>query len=141
MANRFHKIFIDSSVYIAFVDRADKNHSYAVKAIENLARLGFQTYTSNQAIQEAFTAIRIDMGVSVALDFLEAVLESNTEILFPQKTELIKAYRLLRSNREKEITLRETLYAVLMEKKGISRIVTFGYWHNLLGTSAHTPIN
>lgn len=139
MANASHKIFIDSSVYIAFVDRADKNHNYAVKIMENLAGLGFRIYTSSQTIQEAFTAIRIDMGVSVALEFLEVILESSTEILFPQKAEMIKAYRITKSNREKEITLREASCAVLMEKRGINQIATFGYWHHLLGITTYTP--
>lgn len=139
MANKSHKIFIDSSVYNAFIDRGSKDHPAAVKIMENMAKLGFQTYTGSQTVYEAFSALRVDIGISVALEFLEAILESSTEILFPQKADLIKSYRLLKNNREKDITLREALCTVLMERKGVSRIITFGYWHNLLGTIAHTP--
>lgn len=129
------KIFIDSSVLIAFVDRTNINHSKAVKTIENLARLGYQVYTSSQNVNEIYATLARETGISVALEFLQAILQSDIEILFPQKADYITVNRMLRSNRERQLTLKEVLNATLMQRKGISHILTFTYWHNLFGSS------
>lgn len=128
------KIFLDSSVLIAFIDRADANHAKSVKTMENLARLGYQLYTSSQNVNEVYAALARETGVSVALDFLQAMLQSDIELLFPQKADLITAHRMLRSNRDRQLTLREVLNATLMQKKGINQVLTFNYWHNLFGS-------
>lgn len=128
------KIFIDSSILVSFIDRGDNNHGKAVKTMENLARLGYQLYTSYQNIAETYATLSREVGVSVALDFLQASLQSDIEILFPQKADLIAAHRVIRSNRDRQVPLREVLSAILMQKKDISQVLTFNYWHNLFGT-------
>lgn len=134
MAGQSKKIFVDSSVLISFVDRADSNHLKAVKAIESIASLKFQAYTSYQNISESYTALSRETGSSVALDFLKAILQSDMEILFPQKADLISVHRMLQANRDRQINLKEVLNATLMQKRGIASILTFTYWHNLFGS-------
>lgn len=134
MAIQSKKIFIDSSVLIAFIDRADTNHPRSVKALENLAGLGCQLYTSSQNINDVYAALAREIGMSVALDFLQAILQSNIEILFPQKADFITAHRMLQSNKERQLTLREVLNATLMQRRGIVQILTFTYWYNLFGS-------
>lgn len=134
MAIQSRKIFIDSSVLVAFIDRADPNHRKAVQSMENLARLGYQLYTSYQNVVETYVALSREIGQSVALDFLQASLQSDIEILLPQKSDLITIYRMLRSNRDRQIALREAMNANLMQKRGIMQILSFSYWHNLFGT-------
>lgn len=141
MALQSRKIFIDSSVLVPFIDRGDANHHKAVAAIENLARLSYQLYTSAQNINEVYATIAREIGVSVALDFLRSSLQSEMEILFPQKFDLITAHRMLRSNRDRQITLREALNVTLMQKRGIIQILTFTYWHNLMGTTVSNLIS
>ncbi len=130
------KIFIDSSVFIGFIDRADENHPKAVKTMENLARIGYQLFTSSINVSEVYAVLVRETSSLVALEFLQAILQSDIEILFPQKADYITSYRTVRSNREKQLTLKEALNATLMQKKDIFKIVTFAYWHNLLGTMA-----
>lgn len=134
MAIQSRKIFVDSSILVPFVDRGDINHQKAVKSMENLARLHYQLYTSQQNIAETYAALSRETGISVALDFLQAALQSDMEIIFPQKADLITTHRMLRSNRDRQITLREALNATLMQRRGITQILTFTYWHNLFGT-------
>lgn len=135
MATQGRKIFIDSSVLIGFIDRADANHTKAVKTMENIARLGYPLYTSSNNVSEVYAALARETGISVALDFLQAILQSDIEILLPQKADLITAHRMLRSNRERQLTLREVLNATLMQRRGVNQILTFNYWHNLFGSS------
>lgn len=134
MALQSRRVFVDSSIWIPFVDRGDTNHQKSVKSIENLARLAFQLYTSYQNIAETYATLAREVGISVALDFLQAALQSDMEILFPQKADLITAHRVLRSNRDRQITLREAINATLMQKRGITQILTLTFWHNLFGT-------
>lgn len=134
MAFQSRKIFVDSSILVSFIDRGEDNHDKAVKSMENLARLGYQLYTSHQNIVETYSTLSREVGVSVALDFLQASLQSDIEVLFPQKADLIASHRLIRSNRDRQIPLREVLNATLMQKRDISQILTFTYWHNLFGT-------
>ncbi len=134
MATQSRKIFIDTSVLVSFIDRADTNHQKAIKTMDSLAKLGYQLYTSYQNIVETYVTLSRDIGQSVALDFLQASLQSDIEILLPQKADLITIHRMLRSNRDRQIALREAMNATLMQKKGIMQIVSFSYWHNLFGT-------
>lgn len=134
MVLQSRKVFVDSSILVPFVDRGDINHQRSVKSIENLARLHYQLYTSYQNIAETYVTLGREVGISVALDFLQAAIQSDMEIVFPQKADLITAHRMLRSNRDRQITLREALNATLMQKRGITQILTLTYWHNLFGT-------
>lgn len=136
MVVQSRKIFIDSTVLVSFIDRADPNHIIGVHAIETIARLGFQAFTSIQNISDTYSTLTRKVGISVALDFLQAILQSDIEIIFPQKADLVTANRILRANRDRQISLRDALNACLMQKAGIVQVLTFNYWHNLYGTYA-----
>ncbi len=128
------KLFIDSSIFVAFIDRADANHQKATKALENLSLRQFQLYTSLHTITDTYALLTRELGLSLALEFLQSSLQSDIEILFPQKADLITANRILKTNRERQISLREVLNATLMQKRDIGQILTFTYWYNLFGT-------
>lgn len=134
MAIQSKKIFIDSSVFISFIDRGDSNHPKSAKMMENLARLKYQLYTSSNNVSEVYALVSREIGVSVALDFLRSVLNSNIEVCFPQKADLVTAHKVLRTSRDRQLTLREALNATLMQRRGINQILTFNYWHNLFGS-------
>lgn len=134
MSLQSKKIFIDSSIFVGFIDRANSNHTKAVKTMESLAKLGYQLYTSSIIVIDVYAVLSREVGVSVALDFLLASLQSDIEILFPQKADFITANRMLRTNRERQLTLREVLNSTLMQRRGIVQILTFNYWHNLFGS-------
>jgi predicted nucleic acid-binding protein len=132
------KIFIDSSALYAFVDRSDINYQQSGKIIDQLAIQGAQLYTSLSAILEAYAAINSQLGTAVSFEFLQSILESNIEILYPQKADLIAASKLIKSNKNKQVGLKEALTATMMQKKGIYQIFTFSYWHNLLGSDTYS---
>ena len=134
MTTQSRKIFIDSSCLYAFVNRGDPNHLKASKAIEDLASIGYRLYTSPQVVKDSYDLLSRDVGSTVALEFLQTMLETGIEILFPQKADLITSYRILRVNRDRQISLGEALNATLMQKRGIMQILTFTYWNKLFGT-------
>src|SRR3989338_9845602 len=136
MAGTGRKIFIDSSILIAFIDGGNSNHLIASKAIRDLASLGYRLYTSSEVIIESYTLFSNEVGSSVVLEFLQTILQSNLKILFPQKADLITTHRILRVNKDKQIPLNEALNATLMQKRGVFQILTFAHWSNLFGTVA-----
>jgi len=140
MATAGRKIFIDISIFIAFIDRGAPNHLIAAKAIEDLASIGYRLFTSLQVATDSYTLLYRDVGATVAFEFLQTILQTSIEIIFPQKADLITAHRILRVNRDKQISISEALNATLMQKRGIGQILTFSYWHNLFGTNASNLI-
>lgn len=134
MATTAKKVFIESSVLWAFVDRADAHHAAAVKIMETLAKLNYALFTSSQNVTETYTALNMEVGLVVAQEFLQAILGSSIEILFPQKADLITGLKMLKSNRDRQVSLKEILNVTLMQKRGVTQVATFTYWHNLLGT-------
>jgi len=134
MATTSRKIFIDSSILIAFIDRGAPNHLKAAKAIEDLARTGYRPYTSSSVVTDSYVFLSHEVGTTIALEFLQTMLQSSIEILFPQKIDLITAHRILRANRDRQIALSEALNATLMQKRGIVQILTYSYWNKLFGT-------
>ncbi len=131
------KIFIDSTALYAFIDRADANHSLIVKLMEQFSLNRMHLYSSLQSVSDTFHAINNQMGNTVALEFLQAMSETSIEILYPQRAEFVSTIKLMKLNRNKSITIREALISVLMEKKGINQILTFTYWHSLLGSESY----
>ncbi len=140
MATTSRKIFIDSSILIAFIDRGAPNHSKAAKAMEDLASIGYHPYTSTQTVTDSYAQLSRDISTTVALEFLQIMLQSSIEILFPQKADLITAHRILRVNHDRQILLSEALNATLMQKRGIVQILTFSYWNKLFGTNVSTLV-
>lgn len=134
MATASKKVFIESSIFWAFVDRGDANHTQAVRIMDSLAKQNFMLFTSSMNVIETFSAVNMEIGLMVALEFLQAILESNIEILFPQKIDLITSLKLMKSNKDRQVSLKEVINASLMQKRGVSQVVTFKYWHNLFGT-------
>ena len=76
MASTGRKIFVDTSILIAFIDKGDPNHLKASKAMEDMASLGFRLYTSSQVITDAYSLLSRDVGASVALEFLQTMLQT-----------------------------------------------------------------
>lgn len=135
MASVTRKIFIDSSVLTAFIDRGSREHLKASKVIDDAAGLGCRLYTSSQVVSHAYDLLSREVGITVSLEFLQAILQSGIEIIFPQKADLITSHRILKTHRNEKLSFDEALNAALMQKKGIDQVLTFGDWNKLFGTS------
>jgi predicted nucleic acid-binding protein len=131
------KIFVDTSVLYAFVDRADRNHVQAIKTLEMLSVQGVYLYTSFHSISDAAAAVTNQLGTTLGFDFIQAMTETSMEVLYPQKNDFQSAFKLMKFNKDRQITLKQALTAVLMQKRGINEIFTFSFWHNLLGSKSY----
>ncbi|EKD85005.1 MAG: hypothetical protein ACD_38C00107G0001 [uncultured bacterium] len=135
------QVFIDTSLFVSFVDRGDLNHNKTAKIFEYLGKYNFHVYTSNLVIIQVFNRLEKDLGTLISHDFLKTLLQSNIEILHPSEAEFSAAYRFLKINPQQQVSLVDILNARLMEKHNVPAILTFDYWHNLMGITVSRLIN
>lgn len=127
------KIFLDTSILEAFIDRANTNHLKAVGLMNKLAKDNCFVFTSQSVVEETYTILEKRVSSVVAYEFLQALIESHIEVLFPTKAELLSFYKLMLESKDKGITFKMGINGVLMKKFGINYIATFGFWNNLSG--------
>ena len=129
------KIFIGSSLFFAFMDRANLNHAKAIEIVEFLAHQKYQVYTSEIVVFQTFNAIERDLGSTMVTEFLQAILESSIQILYSSEADLLAAYRYIKANPGHQNPLPSIVNANLMQKNDISSILTFDFWPNIMGTT------
>ena len=140
MAINSKKLFIGSSFFLAFIDRANLNYAKSVEIFEILARQKYHLYTSSTVILQTFNAIEHDLGSTVANDFLQAILESNIQTLYTVESDLLTAFRYLKAHPGRQSSLPSIINANLMQKHEIYSVLTFDFWSNLLGTTVSNLI-
>lgn len=135
------KAFVDTSVFLAFVDRANINHQKSVAMFEFLARNHNQVFTSNLVIFQVFNKLNQDVGISLSYEFLKTILQSNIDVLYPARSELVAAFRFFKNSPQRNIALTEVVNASLIEKHNIGSILTFDWWPNILGIKISPLLN
>lgn len=129
-----HKIFIDSSFFFSFIDRADLNHQKTVDVFDFLGRQNYQLYTSSLVVYQTFSRVERDLGSGVSYDFLQAILDSAIKLLYTTESELLFAFRFFKNSPQRQVSILEVISARIMERQGIVAILTYDYWHNISGT-------
>lgn len=133
MSTSSKKIFIESSYFLAFIDKANLNHVKASQILEFLGRNKYQVFTSGIVVLQTFNAIERDLGSTIARDFFQAMIKTNIKILYTSDSDLLAAFRYLKVNPGRQISLSYLINANLMQKHGINSILTFDYWPNVMG--------
>lgn len=141
MSTTSKKIFIESSLLLAFIDRANLNHAKAGEMLEFLGKQKYHVFTSSTVVLQTFNAIERDLGQTIARDFLQAMIESNIQILHPSEADLLAAFRYLRANPGRQNSLSSIINANLMQKNGVNSVLTFDFWPNVMGTTVANLIN
>lgn len=130
------KVFIESSVFYAFVNRADSKHPQAAAYFRYFAERKYQIFTSYPVIEEVYQQIYDKISPSLAKDFLRGVMLSSLNILYPSESDAKAALKTLINYQNTELTFRDSQTAVLSNRNYIPQICTFEYLHPLFGLSA-----
>jgi uncharacterized protein len=69
-------VFVDTSAFVALVDRRDRNHQAAKQWLESLGRSRRSLLTSTDVADEVITLVRMKLGHRVAVQAGVAILES-----------------------------------------------------------------
>jgi len=68
--------FVDTSAFVALVDRKDRNHGAAKRTLKALAKARTPLITSAYVADEVITLVRMRLGHATAVDAGEALLRS-----------------------------------------------------------------
>ena len=140
MATVSKKIFIEGSFFIAFIDRGNLNYSKAVECLGFIAHNKYKVYTLSSVILQTVVSIERDLGITMANEFLRAILESNIEILYIGKSDFQAALRYLKVNPSQTSYFSTIVKSIIMQKNYINTVLTFDLWPNIMGTSVSSLI-
>jgi predicted nucleic acid-binding protein len=135
------KVYLASSSFLAFIDRAHPQHAQAQAFFRYFAQEQYALFTDSLTIYEAHQKIYVQISPGLSRDFLRTIFFSNINILYPQEAEMKAALKILLSYSSVDLTLEKALMAILASRQEISHICTFDPLHNLFGlTTFYLPI-
>jgi len=121
-------LFIDTGIFVAAGNIADKNYERAKELLEKALRGEFGTaYTSDYVIDEAITAtLARTKKLKLAIDVGEYILSSpRIKKLWVTEEVFDAAWERFKSLGERPMSFTDCTSLVLMEKHGIGRIASF----------------
>lgn len=71
-----NSLFVDTSAFVALVDKKDKNHSSATRLLKQLSRARRPLITSTDVADEVVTLLRMRIGHGVAVRAGDAIFDS-----------------------------------------------------------------
>ena len=125
------KVYLESSVLCAFVDRAHPKHEQATAFFRFFSQDEYVLFTDSISITTAYDTIYKDISPSLAKDFLRTLALSNINVIYPEEADMKAALKALVNYRSTELTYQKALVAILANKRGIPQIATFDYLHQL----------
>lgn len=131
------KVFIESNVFYAYVNRAHANHIQATSFFRYFAQEEFQVFTSYHVLEETYSLIYNKISPSLASDFLKGISLSSVNIIYPSEADLKSIIKTQVNYQNKDLTLRDTQSAVLANRNNISQICTFDYLRQLFGQTKY----
>lgn len=135
MAVVSRKVFITSSVFLAFIDRAHSRHEQAAAFFRYFAQEQYRLFTDMATVIYTYNQIYTDISPSLAKDFLRTMYISTINILYPDESDSKAALKALVNYQSTDLSFPQALMSVLSARKGIPHICTFDYLHALFGLS------
>lgn len=125
------KVYIESSILCAFIDRAHPKHEQATAFFRYFAQEEYVLFTDSISIVSSYDTIYKDISPSLAKDFLRTLALSSINVIYPEEADMKATLKALVNYRSTELTYQKALVAVLANKRGIAQIATFDYLHQL----------
>ena len=141
MANISKKVFIETGVLYAFINRADPKHPQSAAYFRYFSQENYQVFTSYPVVDEVYEKIYEKISPSLAKDFIRGMSLSSINILYPTESDLKASLKTLINFQNTDLTLRDSQSAVLANRNSIGQICTFEYLHPLFGiNTSNLPI-
>lgn len=117
-------IFVDTSFWVAWMNRRDEHHDEAVTLATETAESGW--VTSSHVRGETWTFLRRRAGHAAAVQFLDALEGSPRVEVLPSTPEAEEAaLRWLRRHDEREYSFVDATSFVVMKTAGIKQALAF----------------
>lgn len=118
-------VFIDSSAFLALLDKNDENYNAAKKILKNLQKKKVRLFTINFVIAESHALILSVLGVDVARKFLSEIEKSAISIIRVEEEDEMKAREIIFAYQDKNFSLVDAISFAVMEKFDASLAFTF----------------
>jgi len=122
-------VFIDSSAFIALVDKVDKRYTRAKELYETIKNEHAAIYTSVTVLSEVITRARYKLGTKVAQTLLKFILKEEKygflTILWIEKAELKIIGQIMKKFPLIELSFTDAHIYWLMKRYKISAIFSF----------------
>lgn len=133
---RGRRVFVDSSAYLAILDRDDEHYAEAIATLHALSDQRYRQFTTNILIIEAHALILSTLGIGVGQSFLQAMEESSTTIVRVRATDEERARRIVYAYTDKDFSLADATSFAVMERLGITLAYTYDRHFAQYGLSA-----
>lgn len=133
MAAQSKKVYLDTSVFLAFIDRAHVKYNEATAYFRYFGIEEYQLFTDPITVIEAYNRIYKDISPSLAKDFLRVLALSNINFIFPDESDMKAALKTLVNFKSTDLTYHGALLSVLANRRGVPQICTFEYLPQLFG--------
>lgn len=130
------KLFITSSVFVAFIDRTHSKHTQATACFRYFTAQKYQLYTSHVNIVEAYRTIFDDISPFLARDFLRAITLGSINVLYPTEADTKAAVKALVSSQSNQLNFVDAQTEVLAYRNSITQIFSFDFIHLLFGLTS-----
>lgn len=130
------KLFITSSVLLAFIDRTHPKHAQAAACFGYFVDQKYQLYTSFLNIAEAYNVIFADISRSLARDFLRAITLSSINVLYPSEADIKIAIKALVASESHELNFVDAQSQAQAYKNSIAQIFSFEHMPLLFGLTS-----
>lgn len=130
------KLFITSSVFVAFIDRTHPKHTQATACFRYFTAQKYQLYTSHVNIVEAYRTIFDDISPFLARDFLRAITLGSINVLYPTEADTKAAVKALVSSQSNQLNFVDAQTEVLAYRNSITQIFSFDFIHLLFGLTS-----
>jgi predicted nucleic acid-binding protein len=119
-------IFVDTSAWIALVDKDDSHHKEAASSYPSLLKNHRNLITSNFVIAETYIIILNELGHKLAIDFLEK-LKASPRILKIYSNEDIEAEAepILVKYSDQDFSYTDAVSFVIMKRQKIRKAFSF----------------
>lgn len=127
------KVYLTPSAFLAFIDRAHAKHEEASAFFRFFGLEGYMLYTDSDSITLTYIDIYKEISPSLARDFLRTITLSDINVIYPEESDMKAALKALVSFGSTDLSFPDAHIAVLADKRGISQICSFEYFHSLFG--------
>lgn len=133
-------IFIDTGIFVAARNKSDTNHARAKELLRSALRAEFgKVLTSDYIVDEAVTvALARTRNHQIAVNTGRLILDSpRIEKVIAGEEGFYKAWEKFKTMGEKPLSFTDCLSLVLMEDRGVNRIMSFDSGFDGLAERVH----
>jgi predicted nucleic acid-binding protein len=121
-----NRVFVDTSAFVAFMDKRDPRHKEALTAFGALQKRNIELVTTDFILDETITMVLSRAGHQKAVEVGEHILTSKALMLIWLDTAIkIKAWEYFKRHKDKNYSFTDCTSFVVMKEMKIKHYIAF----------------